>query len=116
MGYVWRLFKYGELKMEILIGADPELFVSLGGKLVSAHNLIPGTKMAPHPVNNGAVQVDGMALEININPASTSKEFCKNILSVLKQLKEMIPSYEFVIEPAVHFEERYLRGTVSNSP
>lgn len=96
--------------MDIRIGADPEFFVSYKKQLVSAHGLVPGTKENPFIVKDGAVQVDGMALEININPATSSKEFCKNILSVMKQLKEMVPNHEFLLEAAVHFKEEYLRG------
>ena len=52
--------------MNILIGADPELFVKKDGVVVSGHDLIQGTKADPFPVQDGAVQVDGMALEFNI--------------------------------------------------
>lgn len=80
--------------MEFLIGADPEVFVLKDNKLVPAWGLIPGTKAEPYPVDGGAVQVDGMALEFNINPAKTSTEFVHNIHHVLSQLKAMIPGYE----------------------
>lgn len=111
--------------MKILIGADPEIFVSKIIKkerfaknnkyifdghnppnmarilvdeeeIVSAYGLIPGTKKEPFPVKDGAVQVDGTALEFNITPAETSEEFVHNIDSVLSQLKTMIPlEYSF---------------------
>lgn len=91
--------------MSLLIGADPELFVSEGDKFVSGYNMIPGTKKAPHPVKNGAVQVDGMALEFNIDPASTKTEFIRNINSVQRQLREMIPyKYRLKTVPTAHFE------------
>lgn len=96
--------------MEIKIGADPEFFVSHMGKMVSARGLIPGTKLEPHRVKNGAVQVDGMALEININPAKTSEEFCENLSSVLQQLRNMIPRHALIIEPVAHFDEAYLKA------
>jgi hypothetical protein len=67
----------------ILIGADPELFVfTRSGKPVSAHDLIPGTKYEPHEVGNGAVQVDGVAAEFNIDPAANEDEFFFNIAFV----------------------------------
>ena len=93
----------------VLVGADPELFVTLAGKLVSGHGLVPGTKAEPFPVEHGAVQVDGMALEFNIDPASTNVEFVDNIISVMGQLKKMVPHHEFLIEATVRFEENYLR-------
>ena len=34
--------------MEVLIGCDPEVFVTKGGLLTSAHGLIKGTKKAPY--------------------------------------------------------------------
>ena len=95
--------------MHVSIGADPEFFVSYKGKLVSAYGLVPGTKDSPFRVKNGAIQVDGMALEINISPAFSSEEFVKNILSVMKQLKERIPNHKFLLEAAVHFKEEYLK-------
>lgn len=53
------------------IGADPEVFVGREGQFFSAHGLVPGNKRRPHKVDRGAVQVDGMALEFNIDPASS---------------------------------------------
>ncbi len=85
--------------MDILIGADPEVFVSKDKKFHSAYNLVPGTKKAPFPVPNGAVQVDGMALEFNIAPANSQEMFLHNIESVLSTLKEMVPK-EYKIENA----------------
>lgn len=89
------------------VGADPELFLKskLTGQMVSAHGLIPGDKKNPHPVKNGAVQVDGMAAEFNINPASTKKKFVDNLKSVMRQLADMLPEYDLVIEPSVDFSK-----------
>lgn len=88
-------------------GCDPELFVTdENGKLVSAVDLIPGTKQEPHKVDKGAVQVDGMAAEFNIDPAGSFNEWNDNIVTVLRQLKGMLPrGYGFRIEPAVRFSQ-----------
>ena len=94
--------------MTILIGADPEVFVKQNGKVVSGYGLIPGTKDKPFPVKNGAVQVDGMALEFNIVPATSSKEFISNITSVLSTLKSMVPEHELVLEAVAKFDRKYL--------
>lgn len=95
--------------MEFLIGADPEFFVKKDGQFVSAHGLIEGTKADPVKVDGGAIQVDGVALEFNIDPASTFKEFNTNIDNVLRQLRERVPAeYEFVFEPVAHFTEQYI--------
>ena len=78
--------------MSYTFGADPELFCldTKSGKFISVHDLLPGTKADPFKVENGAVQVDGLAAEFNIDPASTLKEFRKNIKSVRSQIEEMI--------------------------
>ena len=57
------------IEIEAKVGADPEIFLGdADGGLVSAYGLIKGDKEHPFPVTNGAVQVDGMAAEFNIDP------------------------------------------------
>lgn len=92
------------------IGADPEFFVKRFGKLHSAYGLIPGTKENPYKVKNGAVQVDGMALEFNIDPADTYTQFEENMSSVLTQITSMIPGYELFVEPVAEFGIDYIRS------
>lgn len=89
-------------------GCDPELFVlDTDGNPVCADGLIPGTKDAPYPVPNGAVQVDGMAAEFNIDPASDYKEFSNNVSSVMKTLTSMLPKgYTLSAEPFAVFSEK----------
>lgn len=96
--------------MDITIGADPELFVTKDGKFRSAHNLIPGTKENPHVVKDGAVQVDGMALEFNIDPVSTEDDFVLKVNSVMGQMKEMVPGYEFAIVPSCRFNGNHFNN------
>lgn len=99
------------MAMEIKIGADPEVFIKDNGtgKLISAAGLFPGTKEAPFKVERGAIQVDGMAAEYNIDPASTADEFVYNNLVVLKQLRDIIKErnpdldFEFVFTPVAEF-------------
>lgn len=95
----------------VLIGADPELFVRNPNSLhfVSAHDMIPGTKYEPHPVLHGAVQVDGTALEFNIDPASTVDQFVEYINSVRKTMTDMVPGYNVVAEPVAHYESEYFK-------
>lgn len=94
--------------MNFLVGADPEYFVAQKGIFKSAHGLIKGDKKNPQRVNRGAVQVDGMALEFNIDPASTENEFCLNIDTVLAALKAMVPEYEHVFVPVADFGHEYM--------
>ena len=96
--------------MNITIGCDPEVFVKNStGRVISAHNLIPGTKASPYAVDFGAVQVDGMALEFNIEPTSNLWDFSEKVFSVVKTLKTMIPpSYGLVVSPVADFEKEYI--------
>ena len=88
-------------------GCDPELFVfNAEGRAVSAAGLIPGTKQEPHPVEYGAVQVDGMAAEFNIDPVDNFEDFDRNITAVLKQLKGFLPKgHTLKAIPSVVFDE-----------
>ena len=96
--------------MEFLVGADPELFVqNLNSKaFISAHDMVPGTKYEPFKVPFGAIQVDGMALEFNIDPAKTASEFTHAIAEVQKALRHYVPAgYNMVAEPAAVFDADY---------
>lgn len=97
------------------IGADPEVFLrDASGKFVSGHDLIPGTKEEPFFVPDGAIQRDGVALEFNIAPATSSVEFIHNINSVMKSLhghySAVRPDCEFAIEPTAFFDKDYFDG------
>lgn len=95
--------------MEFLIGCDPEVFVKKNGTFQSAHGLIKGDKQNPFKVRRGAVQVDGMALEFNIDPATTADEFCINVQDVFSTLCKMVPDYDVVATPVAHFDPAYLK-------
>lgn len=96
--------------MQILVGCDPEIFMFKDGIPVSAHNAIPGTKYDPYKVNNGAVQVDGMALEFNIDPSHTEEEFVNSVQSVLTTLRSMVPGYDLVPTPVAEFGFDYIKA------
>lgn len=95
---------------KLLIGCDPEIFVKSKktGQYVSAHGLIPGTKDTPHRVEKGAVQVDGMALEFNTDPASTAEEFLDNVQTVMAQLEAMLPDdLVLALDPTATFTKAH---------
>jgi hypothetical protein len=93
------------------LGADPEFFVKDGDKFVSAHDLVKGTKHNPLRVTKGAVQVDGMALEYNINAAQSSPEFIVNNRTVLNQLRDMVdPKLSFAFTPVAQFGYDYIQA------
>lgn len=96
--------------MELLVGADPEVFLLSKDKtFISAYGKIPGTKMNPHKVEKGAVQVDGMALEFNIDPAKNEFDFIHNIQTVMKTLSSMIPEDTTIqIDPVAYFSQPHM--------
>lgn len=96
----------GEIKF--LVGADPELFLRKGKTFYSAYGMIPGDKHNPHKVDGGAVQVDGMALEFNIDPAETEEQFLHNIAKVRATLEAMVPGYDVVAQPTARFKHAYM--------
>lgn len=96
--------------MEILLGCDPEIFVKRDGIFHSAHGLIPGDKKNPFKVDKGAVQVDGMALEFNIEPAHSCEEFVTNISTVFEILKGMVPEYQIVTTPVADFTDEIMKS------
>lgn len=74
------------------IGCDPEFFVAKRGVPVPACGLVPGTKDEPFKTEVGAMQVDGLALEININPvplmSSHINEFDRRIIATLRTTRD----------------------------
>lgn len=95
---------------KILVGCDPEVFVKQAGIFKSAHGLIKGTKDNPFKVPNGAVQVDGMALEFNIDPSATEDQFLFNVQDVLNTMSLMVPDYEIIVAPVADFSIDYLKA------
>ena len=99
----------------VLIGADPEVFIynEVLSHPVSAHDLVPGTKKDPQKVPLGAIQVDGLAAEFNINPAKTKKEFVKNIKHVqgilLKLVQKKNKNLKLLAQPSISFPSFILK-------
>lgn len=93
----------------ITFGADPELFVvNREGDFVTAEGLIPGTKDKPYKVDCGAVQVDGMAAEYNIDPVDNYEDFKHNLKTVQRQLEKMLPKgYKLVCTATAEFKPEH---------
>lgn len=91
-------------------GCDPEVFLVNGdGELQSGYGIIPGTKQEPFPVEKGAIQLDGMAAEINIDVAESFEDWNGNIVAVLKQLKAMLPKgWGLRFLPAARFSQQVM--------
>lgn len=100
--------------MEYLIGSDPELFVRNGAGFLSGHLFPCGTKAAPRKTTNGAVQVDGIALEFNTKPAATRDEFVANLKAVLGDLNAIVaehaPGAYLEAVPTAHVGLDFLRN------
>jgi hypothetical protein len=105
------------MKNMILVGADPELFMRHpdSNDFISAHGRVPGTKSEPFKVPFGAIQVDGTALEFNIDPAKTVEEFVHNIKAVKTTLENYVPGYNVVAEPVAIYDEDYFKWDVPAS-
>ena len=92
---------------EFTVGADPEVFLGKAGAFVSAHDKLPGDKRNPHKVECGAVQVDGMAAEFNIDPAKDFEQFKSNLDTVQGVLKSMIGDLDFIEDVSVFFDKEF---------
>lgn len=98
--------------MNILLGSDPELFVEKEGAFISAHGLVEGDKKNPQLVEHGAIQVDGMALEYNTNPAASLAEWERNHVSVKRSLEHRIgKGLRLKATPTVFFSEEVFNST-----
>lgn len=101
---------------DFLIGADPELFVRdvTTGTFVSGHDLIPGTKEHPFGIPDGAVQVDGVACEFNIDPCTSLTEFHSRLDSVMFQMQSMVSGVNenYILEaiPTAVFDPTYFKS------
>lgn len=98
------------MNVQFLIGADPEVFVRKNGKPLSAYGMIEGTKDSPKKTSNGAVQVDGMALEFNIDPTPYRdfNAFNFNIVKTVRDLKELAGGVTLVPEPVQEFGKEFM--------
>lgn len=97
--------------MKLLVGGDPEIFLrdKKTKQFVSVTDFdVPGTKAKPHPVKKGAIQKDGTALEINIDPADNAKDFKDNLATVIQEARSYVPeNIEFVFTPVVDYAKDY---------
>jgi hypothetical protein len=99
-----------DVAIKITMGADPELFVKdrATNKYISPHTFLPGTKHKPYTTEYGAVQVDGLAAEFNIKPASSSDHFQFFIEQTIRSLKTYLPpNHSLVVSPTATFDQAY---------
>jgi hypothetical protein len=93
-------------------GADPEIFVKdKKGNPVSAYGLVEGTKESPKKTDLGAYQVDGTALEFNIEPVPQHDfdRFNLNVVQTIADLKAAVgPDYKFSKDSVQEYDPEYL--------
>ena len=98
----------------VQLGADPELFLvtAEGQELRSAIGRIGGNKWNPRPIDDkgSAVQEDNVAVEFNIPPAKTKKEFVHNIGTMLLYLSNYVKEQGLILNivPAAYFPDKEL--------
>lgn len=103
--------KYENIKL----GADPELFlVTQEGELRSAVGRIGGTKWNPRRLDDegSAVQEDNVAVEFNIPPCGTKKEFVHHIGHMLQYLHDYVQTDKLLLNvvPAAMFPDSELEA------
>lgn len=74
--------------MNILIGADPEVFLVVNGAITPALGVLPGTKDTPHRTQHGWIQPDNALAEFNISPAENVNEFVQSIKNCMDDLRQ----------------------------
>lgn len=94
--------------MEITIGCDPEVFVTQTGiGYVPARSVVGnlGTKDKPYDFGDDTqAQIDGLALEFNITPAKTRREFIARVKQAMKNLNDRLPdNARLAIHPSAAF-------------
>lgn len=98
---------------KLTVGADPEFFVRKGSHYISGHNFPCGSKRSPVVTPHGHVQVDGIALEVNVRPAETRDEFIRNCRGVMSDvtniMHEFEPTASLVTKPSVFVGNSWLK-------
>lgn len=100
------------------LGCDPELFLSdVDGNLKAVCGKIGGTKEQPQPLpmlgDGFAVQEDNVAMEFNIPPSPTMREFVSNISRAMKVLNDGVNSslgWHIDVRSAASFPEEELES------
>lgn len=96
----------------VLIGADPELFIKKDGEIISAEGTIGGSKHSPVPIigEGYAIQEDNVMVEFNIPACSTKESFSDAIGEVLDYLevKYAMDNATLEIIPSARLDQKFL--------
>lgn len=96
---------------KLTVGSDPEIILrDSNGELASAEGLLGGSKSQPRITNNGAIQEDGIAAELNPLPATSLLSFISNHKLVLGDLKEILEPLDLHVDisPSATFTDSLL--------
>ena len=97
----------------LLIGADPELFLERDGEIISAEGLIGGTKREPKPISDEGhfIQEDNIMVEFNIPPCDSVESFVYNINFVKEYLDTLaqIQNSKLNFSASAELDPKYLQ-------
>ena len=75
----------------LFVGSDPEVqLLTPDNRVISAIDLIPGTKEAPFKTKHGSVQWDNIFAEFNSEPSDNVEDFVNNHKLIIKDLEDII--------------------------
>jgi hypothetical protein len=82
---------YKNQQVELTTGSDPELaLLNNKGELISAQEVIPGSKREPFKTKHGSVQPDNIFAEFNSLACSSITEWVENHHLVLQDLDDIL--------------------------
>jgi len=99
------------LQSNLLLGCDPEWFLTDGSQPVSAIGKFQGTKKRPFPLLEGVTcQVDNCAVEYGILPAQTLGQWLHMNIAAYDQISNMAMSMGLAVHivPSVVFPDKEL--------
>ncbi len=98
---------------DLLIGADPELFLEKDGEIISAEGLIGGTKYEPKPISDKGhcIQEDNIMIEFNIPASASEEDFVDNINYVKDYLEVLaeVQGGKLNFEASANLDKKYLK-------
>lgn len=95
------------------IGTDPEyVLVDSSGKYIPSIGLLGHDKDNPLPVPGGAILEDGVNIELNVEPATSAKEFVENINRVKQHADSLFSNFGLFLKPipSATFKEEDLQS------
>lgn len=97
---------------KVLIGSDPELFVTLNGQPSSAIGMVGGGKEDPVACEGGALQEDNVLLEFNTDPTDDKDQFVDTMQTVLGQARKVAQGHghEVAIDSSHDYTRDFLMG------